>query len=117
MRGPPIHVTCDCGNETNLRYGDRWECGHCGRKWNTEQIPADEYRGLVRDLRRLRLVALAVALCGVAIVLPLAYFVNKGFLFVGPIFLALGATLLGPIWKNRVRRVVAERPRWQLHPE
>jgi hypothetical protein len=117
VRGPPIHVTCDCGNERDLRYGDRWECEQCGRKWNTEQIPADEYQGLVGELRRLRLVALAVALCAVAIILPLAYFVSLGFLFIGPIFLTLAAILLGPFWKRRVRRVVAQRPRWELHPE
>ena len=117
MRGPPIHVTCDCGTERDLRYGEKWKCEQCGKTWNTEQIPADEYRGLIRDLRRLRFGALVVALCAVAIVLPLAYFVNMGFLFIGPIFLALAAILLGPFWKNRVRRVVAERPRWELHPE
>lgn len=117
VRGPPIHVTCDCGNERDLRYGEKWKCEQCGKTWNTEQIPAEEYRGLMRDLRRLRLVALAVALCAVAIVLPLAYFVNLGFLFIGPVFLTLAAILIGPFWKSRVRRVVAERPRWELHPE
>jgi len=117
VRGPPIHVTCDCGSERDLRYGEKWTCEQCGKRWNTEQIPADEYRDLILDLRRLRYGALLAALCAVAIVLPLAYFVNLAFLFLGPMFLALGAILLGPFWKRRARRVVAERPRWELHPE
>jgi hypothetical protein len=117
VRGPPIHVTCDCGSERDLLYGQKWTCEQCGKTWNTAQIPADEYRGLIRDLRRLRYGALAAALCAVAIVLPLAYFVNLAFLFLGPMFLALAAMLLGPFWKRRARRVVAERPRWALHPE
>ena len=117
MRGPPIHVTCECGNERDLRYGERWECDRCGRIWNTEQIPVGEYQGLVNDLRRLRVSAMIAAGCGVAAVLLLAYFVNPGFLFIGAIVLALAAILLGPLWKKRVRRIVAERPRWELHPE
>ena len=117
MRGPPIHVTCDCGNERDLRYGERWECERCGRRWNTDQIPAGEYQGLLRDLRRLRVGAMVVAGVAVATVLLLAYFVSPGFLFIGPIVLALAAMLLGPLWKQRVRRLVAERPRWELHPE
>src|SRR6187551_2334751 len=106
MRGPPIHVTCDCGSERDLRYGEKWTCEQCGKRWNTEQIPAEEYGGLIRDLRRLRYGALIAALCAVAIVLPLAYFVNLAFLFLGPMFLALAAMLLGPFWKRRARRVV-----------
>jgi hypothetical protein len=117
VRGPPIHVTCDCGNERDLRYGDRWECEQCGRTWNTEQIPAGEYQGLVSDLRRLRVGAMVAAGGAVAAVLLLAYFVSPGALFIGPILLALAAILLGPVWKSRVRRIVAARPRWELHPE
>ncbi|HET6658186.1 MAG TPA: hypothetical protein VFG61_09840 [Gaiellaceae bacterium] len=117
MRGPPIHVTCDCGAERDLRYGEKWECERCKRTWNTEQIPPGEYQGLVADLRRLRVGAMLIAALAVAAVLLLAYFVSPGFLFIGPIVLALAAILLGPLWKQRVRRVVAERPRWELHPE
>lgn len=117
MRGPPIHVTCECGAERDLRYGEKWQCEQCGRTWNTEQIPAGEYEGLVGDLRRLRVGAMVVAGVAVVTVLLLAYFVSPGFLFIGPVVLALAAMLLGPLWKQRVRRVVAERPRWELHPE
>jgi hypothetical protein len=117
VRGPPIRITCDCGEAASLRYGERWECPSCGRRWNTEQIPAEEYRGLLRDLRRYRLLAIGAALAVLAAYLPLVVFVDAGIIFTAPILLGGLAILLGPLWKRRVRRVIAERPVWDLHPE
>ena len=117
MRGPPITVRCDCGEVASLRYGARWECPSCGRSWNTAQIPADEYRGLVRALRRYKLLALAGAAAILVAYVPLVFLVDEGIIFTAPILLALLAISLGPFWKRRVRRVVAERPRWELHPD
>ena len=28
-RGPPITLTCDCGERRYLRYGERWTCEKC----------------------------------------------------------------------------------------
>ena len=117
MRGPPITVKCDCGEATSLRYGDRWQCPSCGRLWNTEQIPREEYLGLVRDLRRYRLLAIAAAVGVLAAYVPLVFLVDEGIIFTAPILLAILAIALGPFWKRRVRRVIAERPRWRLDPE
>jgi hypothetical protein len=117
MRGPPIHVICDCGEERDLSYGETWTCERCGKRWNTQQIPLEEYQGLTRELRRLRFATIGLAVLVVAVLLPLVFFVNEALLFLVPILLAMGAILLGPLWKKRVRRLVAERPRWELHPE
>jgi hypothetical protein len=116
VRGPPITITCECGEAASLRYGERWECT-CGRRWNTAQIPAEEYRGTLRALRRYRLVAIGAFLAILAAYLPLVFLVDAGILLTAPILIAGLAILLGPLWKRRVRRVIAERPRWELHPE
>ena len=117
MRGPPITITCECGNAASLRYGEEWKCPSCGRRWNTAQIPEDEYRGLVRDMRRYKLIAIAGALVVLVAYVPLVLLVDEAIIFTAPILLAILAIALGPLWKRRVRRVVAERPRWELRAE
>ena len=117
MRGPPITVRCECGESRSLRYGERWTCERCGRTWNTEQIPASEYRGLVRSLRRLRWAAVGAALVLGGALVVVALLVNQALVFIAPIVLAAIAIFSGPFWKRKVRRTVAERPSWHLEPE
>lgn len=117
MRGPPITVTCECGEVRRLRYGERWACERCGRRWNTEQIPTEEYRGLVRDLRKYRFEAIAAALALAGALLIVALLVNQALVLAIPIVLGAVAIFSGPYWKRKVRRRVASRPRWDLHPE
>jgi hypothetical protein len=117
VRGPPITITCECGKTRSLRYGDRWTCERCGRSWNTEQIPAEDYRRFVRSFRQPKLVAIGAALALAGAVAIAAFAVNRGLLFTLPILLAGVAILAGPVWKKAVRRRIAERPRWELHPE
>jgi len=38
VKGPPITVTCDCGERTELFYGERWTCPSCGRTYDTRQV-------------------------------------------------------------------------------
>ena len=45
LRGPPIAVTCECGEKRDLRYGEEWTCEECGRRWDTNQIPHRAVRG------------------------------------------------------------------------
>ena len=117
MRGPPIRITCDCGEAVSLRYGEQWTCPACGRRWNTAQIPPEEYGGLVRELRRYKLLAVAGALVVLAAYVPLVVLVDQGIILTAPLLLAALAIFAGPFWKRRVRRTIAERPRWRLHPE
>jgi hypothetical protein len=62
VRGPPITIKCECGELRHVPYGERWECEQCGRRWNTAQIPAAEYDGIMRDMRRFRLSAIGYAI-------------------------------------------------------
>ena len=117
MRGPPITITCDCGEVERVRYGTRWECSSCGRTWDTAQIPAEEYRGLIHDLRVYRLVPVGIALVIAALFVPLVVLVNQALIFVVPLLLAFLAIFLGPVWKRRVRRRIAAAPSWDLRPE
>lgn len=71
----------------------------------------------MRQLRRYRIYPVAAALAVLAAYVPLVFLVDEGIVFSAPILLAVLAIGLGPLWKRRVRRAVAERPRWRLHPE
>ena len=55
MQRPPITVSCDCGESREVPYGEAWRCESCGRVWDTNQIPAEEYEGLLRRMKRARL--------------------------------------------------------------
>jgi hypothetical protein len=117
VRGPPISIRCECGETRSVGYGELWECESCGRRWNTRQIPAEEYHGVQRAMRRWRLIAIGAVLAVLAAYVPLVLLVGEGVLLTAPILLAAVAILLGPLWKRQVRRVIAERPRWDLHAE
>ena len=54
LRGPPIAVTCECGEKRDLRYGEEWTCENCGRRWDTNQIPHEQYAAIRRTQLRFR---------------------------------------------------------------
>jgi hypothetical protein len=117
MRKPPITITCECGETKELAYGERWRCEHCHRSWDTRQIPAAEYDGLLRRMRRVRLEAVGLAAVLAAIFVPLIVVVSAGFIFVVPVVAAAWLFLYLPIWRRKVRRAAGSAPRWELHPE
>src|SRR5215204_1128307 len=39
LKGPPITLTCECGQKRDLPYGERWRCEQCGRTSDTNRIP------------------------------------------------------------------------------
>jgi hypothetical protein len=98
-------------------YGDRWQCETCGRSWNTLQIPAEEYEGLLRRMRRHKIEALAAAAIAAAVLVPLIVFVSGRFIAVVPMVMAAWLFLFLPYWRRRYRRTARGSPRWQLHPE
>lgn len=117
MRGPPITIRCDCGAQRPVPYGERWTCPVCGKTWNTAQIPAEEYREVIRAARRYRLVVWAITAAIVAVLVPLAVLVAfQFFIFV---ILALGVLyfFVLPKWRGRVLNKMSGRPSWTLHPE
>jgi hypothetical protein len=118
VRGAPITIRCDCGQVERVPYGQTWQCPECGRRWNTEQIPADEYWGIMREMRRYRLqvIGISVAFAIVAAIVLANVQVQR----VLPIILGLMAfwfLVYMPRWRQKVRNRARSLPHWQLHPE
>jgi hypothetical protein len=117
MRGPPITIRCECGETRQVPYGESWECEGCGRRWNTTQIPSEEYFGILRDMRRFRFSAIGFALVIGAVFAVLAAFVSQSLFLLLPIVLSGWYIFYMPLWRAKVRRRVRSLPKWQLHPE
>jgi hypothetical protein len=117
MGRPPITIACDCGETKRVAYGERWHCESCGRSWNTQQIPAEEYQRLLRRMRRHKLEVLAAAAIAMAVLVPLIVFGSARFIMVVPVVMAFWLFLFLPFWRRRYRRTAHNAPRWQLHPE
>jgi len=117
MQRPPITVSCDCGESRGVPYGEAWRCESCGRVWDTNQIPAEEYEGLLRRMKRARLEAVALAAVLAAILVPLIVFWNPALIFAFPAVAAAWLFLYLPFWRRRTRRAAASSPRWELHPD
>lgn len=100
-----------------MAYGDRWRCERCGRSWNTQQIPAEAYDGLLRRMRRHKLEAIVAALVAAAVMVPLIVVVSSRFIGLVPMVMALWLFLFLPYWRRRYRRTARDAPRWELHPE
>ena len=114
---PPITIKCECGEKRDVAYGERWQCETCGRSWNTQQIPVEEYESLLRNVRRHKLEAIASAVVGGAVLIPLVAFVSARFIALVPLAMAAWLFVLLPAWRRRYRRTAAAAPRWDLHPE
>jgi len=117
MRGAPVTVKCDCGHLHHVAYGEVWTCPECARRWDTSQIPANEYWGIMREMRRYRLQVIAAALViggGFAI---LAATTGTRAIAITPIIMGGWCFFFMPRWRRRVRARARNLPRWQLHPE
>ncbi len=117
MRAPPVTIACECGELAHVPYGDRWTCGRCGRTWNTAQIPADEYWGIMRQMRRFRLTAIAFAGGSSVVFVALGLLVSQALFLLLPAVLAFWYIWYMPMWRRKVRRSVRSLPKWNLHPE
>src|ERR1700733_14889742 len=69
--GPPITITCECGERRHVRYGDSWHCEKCGREWSTLRIPLAEYAQLRRTHLRYRRIPLGIAAVVIALLIVL----------------------------------------------
>jgi hypothetical protein len=116
MGKPPITITCECGQKKKVAYGDTWQCDECGRSWNTQQIPVEDYDALLRRVRRHKLEAVAAGAVAVAIFAPLIAVSARFFLLLPPAMMIWLFVFL-PYWRRRYRRTASSAPRWQLHPE
>ena len=109
-------MKCDCNEVHYLAYGDVWDCT-CGRRWNTTQIPADEYWGIMREMRRYRLVVIGTSLALCLTFGLLAFLVAQRLLLAFPVVMAGWYILYMPRWRRRVRQRARNLPNWQLRPE
>jgi hypothetical protein len=117
VRGAPITVRCDCGDVQHVPYGETWECPTCGKRWNTTQIPAEQYWGIMEDMRRFRLQVMGIA---VAIAVPFALlglFVGQRFFLLFPLVLGFWFFFFMPQWRRKVRAATRSLPTWHLRPE
>jgi hypothetical protein len=117
VRGAPITIRCECGRVERVPYGGTWVCEDCHRRWNTNQIPAEDYWGIMREMRKLRLAAIAAAV-GITLVFGvLALAVSRSVLFLLPLVLGGWYIWYMPWWRRRVRRRARSMPTWELRPE
>ena len=117
MRGAPITVKCDCGELQYVPYGDTWECPGCSRRWDTNQIPAEEYWGIMHEMRRYRLQAMAAAVAVAAGFALFAATQGPAAFGLAPIVIGGWLLLFMPRWRRKVRGRARSLPRWQLRPE
>src|SRR5436305_13990262 len=87
MRAPPITIRCDCGVARQVPYGERWQCAGCGKRWNTAQIPAAEYHGILSEMRRFRLSAIDFALALAILFVGTAVLVSQSLFLLLPVVL------------------------------
>jgi hypothetical protein len=117
-RGPPITLTCECGETRYLRYGERWKCEKCSRSWDTAKIPVDDYAAIRRTQLRFRRVPLVISVLALACVVA---FVIVGKALGGLLLVAVVATtwsmFFRPIHRRRYREALADLPTWQIEPD
>jgi hypothetical protein len=118
MRGPPIAVTCKCGEKRDLRYGEVWTCEQCGKRWDTSQIPAEQYEAIRRTQLRFRVLPVVYGLGVLALAM---FFTLSGNIFSVFVLLPLAMMIwfyfVRPVHRRRYRRAIAELPRWELRPQ
>lgn len=120
MKPPRITLHCDCGAEEKVAYGQQWTCGHCGRRYDTTDIPAEDYSALLRIRRRYQMIGWALASVVALFVLLLAIANHPLQILAGlPIILLIWFVYVRPVLRRRYRRALASRPKWELraHPQ
>jgi hypothetical protein len=117
-RGPPITITCDCGEQRYLRYGERWTCATCGKTWNTTRIPIEQYVAIRATQLRYRRVPMAISVFALACVVA-CIVIGKalGGLLVVAILATTWSMFFRPLYRRRYRAALAELPTWKIEPE
>jgi hypothetical protein len=117
-KGPPITVTCECGERRELFYGERWTCPACGRSYDSRNIPADEYAQIRSLQRRYRAVPTALGLVVAALAIAFTLTGNvAGVFFLMPVALIAWFVFIRPTHRKRYRAAIAELPRWDLRAD
>ena len=117
LNGPPITVTCGCGEVRYLHYGEVWQCEKCDTSWNTNQIPEEDYAAVRRIQRRQIAVPAGVFLVAA---LTVALFIAFGRIYaivLLPFALTCWFKFIRPLQRRRLHVKLAELPKWELTPE
>jgi hypothetical protein len=118
VKGPPITVTCDCGERTQLFYGERWTCPRCGKRYDTGQVPREDYAAIRRVQRRFRALPIALGLVVAALAIFFTLTGNTFSVFVLlPLSVATWFAFIRPLHRRRYRAAIADLPRWNLRAE
>jgi Flp pilus assembly protein TadB len=116
LSGPPITVTCECGETLKLAYGAEDTC-RCGRRYTTDAIPEADYRRIAMTVRRFKYVGYGLAVL-FALLMLLVALTSPPMLFVlVPGVLLVWFTYLRPLVRRSYRRRIAAFPSWQLRGE
>ncbi|MDQ6817486.1 MAG: hypothetical protein M3018_08785 [Actinomycetota bacterium] len=117
-RGPPITVTCECGERRELRYGQRWRCESCGGSYDTNRIPVEEYDTFRRNRARDRILPSAVFAALAVLVLVLVLIGRPlGAIVIVPLVGFVWGSYVRPARRRRQYRAIAERPRWKIRAD
>ena len=115
-KGPRITVTCECGQRRELRYGERWQCEGCGRKFDTGKIPLEEYAAIRRTQVRYRMIPLVTGL--LLLVGVIVFFLTGrayGALVAVPFLIASWGVFGRPFYRSRYRRSLTKNlPTWEI---
>ena len=117
-RGPPITLTCDCGERRYVRYGERWTCEKCRKTWNTTRIPMEQYAAIRATQLRYRRVPVAISLLSLLCVIAFII-VGKalGGLIVVGVLASTWSMFFRPIHRRKYRQALADLPSWKIKPE
>jgi hypothetical protein len=117
-KGPPITVTCECGERHELFYGERWTCPACGRSYDSRNIPEHEYAAIRNLQRRFRAlpIGLGLAVAALAIVFTLTGNV-VGVFFLMPVAIVAWFVFIRQTHRRRYREAIANLPRWDLRAD
>ena len=115
-KGPLITVTCECGQRRELRYGERWNCNGCGRRFDTSKIPLEEYTAIRRTQLRFRMFPLLAGL--LLLVCVIVFFLTGrtyGALVAIPFLIASWGVFARPLYRARYRRALTKNvPTWTI---
>jgi hypothetical protein len=114
-KGPPITVKCECGQQRELRYGDQWRCDGCGRGYDTNRIPIDEYAAFRRDRVHDRIVP-SLVFAGLAAAVVAFVLIGRPIAAI-MVFAVVGfgwGTFVRPARRRRQYKAIADRPRWKI---
>jgi hypothetical protein len=118
-RGPPITLTCDCGElRRQIRYGETWRCEKCGRNWNTNRIPVEQYAAIRKTQMRYRRVPIALSVFAlVTVILSVIFGRAVGGLLVAGVMATTWNMFFRPIHRRKYREALATLPSWRIESE